>query len=84
MPGRGAYVCREEAGLGPKRACLILATKPGTLQRAFRRAVEIPVELLELDTRVAQPDISPAGRNGDTSRKRVSTGFGRAPRHLNR
>ncbi len=62
MPGRGAYVCHDEAGLGANQACLSLATKPGALQRAFRRAVEVPVELLELDTRAAQPDTSPASR----------------------
>jgi predicted RNA-binding protein YlxR (DUF448 family) len=51
MPGRGAYVCLDEAGVDPNRACLTLATKPGSLQRAFRRAVDVPVELLESEIR---------------------------------
>jgi len=82
LPGRGAYVCLGEAHESPSRECMKLATRKGTLQRAFRGAVEVPVELLESNTRVAQPDTSPAGRNGDASRGRVSTGFGRAPRYL--
>jgi predicted RNA-binding protein YlxR (DUF448 family) len=47
LPGRGAYVCRSSSHPSPSRDCMKLATKKGTLQRAFRRAVEVPVELLE-------------------------------------
>jgi predicted RNA-binding protein YlxR (DUF448 family) len=64
LPGRGAYVCRGESVREPSIECMRLATGKGTLQRAFRRAVEVPVELLESNTRVAQPETSPAGRNG--------------------
>jgi predicted RNA-binding protein YlxR (DUF448 family) len=60
LPGRGAYVCRGESVREPSIGCMRLATRKGTLQRAFRRAVEVPVELLESNTRVAQPDTSPA------------------------
>jgi len=83
MPGRGAYVCIAESGAeGPSLQCMKLATRKGALQRAFRQAVEVPGELLESHTKVTQPDTSPAGRNGDASQRRVSTGFGRAPRYL--
>jgi predicted RNA-binding protein YlxR (DUF448 family) len=47
MPGRGAYVCLAGAHDRPSRECVKLATRKGTLQRAFRGAVEVPVELLE-------------------------------------
>jgi predicted RNA-binding protein YlxR (DUF448 family) len=46
LPGRGAYVCRERRDAEPKRDCMRLATKRGVLQRAFRRAVDVPVELV--------------------------------------
>ena len=96
LPGRGAYVCRGESLQDPNGECMKLATRKGTLQRAFRRAVEVPVELLESHMKVAQPDTSPAGRNGYASRtgdasvseclpatvRRVSPGFGGAPRDL--
>jgi predicted RNA-binding protein YlxR (DUF448 family) len=62
LPGRGAYVCRSESIREPSIECMKLATRKGALQRAFRRAVEVPVELLESNTRVAQPDTSPASR----------------------
>jgi predicted RNA-binding protein YlxR (DUF448 family) len=51
LPGRGAYVCRTESLREPSRECMKLATRKGALQRAFRRAVEVPVELLELESR---------------------------------
>jgi predicted RNA-binding protein YlxR (DUF448 family) len=51
LPGRGAYVCRAEACEHPSRECMKLATRTGTLQRAFRGAVEVPVELLESESR---------------------------------
>jgi predicted RNA-binding protein YlxR (DUF448 family) len=65
LPGRGAYVCREEHRADVNRNCLKLATARGVLQRAFRQAVDVPTELLgslESDTRVAQPDSGPASR----------------------
>jgi len=46
MPGRGAYVCRAELHDDPSRECMTLATRKGALQRAFRAAVDVPVELL--------------------------------------
>ncbi|HTC61198.1 MAG TPA: YlxR family protein [Solirubrobacteraceae bacterium] len=51
LPGRGAYVCRSESVRAPSIECMKLATRKGTLQRAFRRAVEVPVELLESESR---------------------------------
>jgi uncharacterized protein len=51
LPGRGAYVCRSESVRAPNIECMRLATRKGTLQRAFRRAVEVPVELLESESR---------------------------------
>jgi predicted RNA-binding protein YlxR (DUF448 family) len=51
LPGRGAYVCRAKARDEPSRECMKLATSKGTLPRAFRAAVEVPVELLESESR---------------------------------
>ncbi len=51
LPGRGAYVCRAGIPADPSPECMKLATRKGTMQRAFRRAVEVPVELLELESR---------------------------------
>jgi predicted RNA-binding protein YlxR (DUF448 family) len=51
LPGRGAYVCLSESVREPRIECMKLATRKGTLQRAFRRAVEVPVELLESESR---------------------------------
>jgi uncharacterized protein len=51
MPGRGAYVCRAGPRENPNRECMRLATRKGTLQRAFRGAVDVPVELLESESR---------------------------------
>jgi predicted RNA-binding protein YlxR (DUF448 family) len=45
LPGRGAYLCRDPRRDGPKRECASLASKRGGLQRAFRRAVEVPSDL---------------------------------------
>jgi predicted RNA-binding protein YlxR (DUF448 family) len=51
MPGRGAYVCLAETHDRPSSPCVKLATRKGTLQRALRSAVEVPVELLESENR---------------------------------
>ena len=51
LPGRGAYVCRDEHQDAPNRDCFGLATRRGVLQRAFRRAVDVPAELVELESR---------------------------------
>jgi predicted RNA-binding protein YlxR (DUF448 family) len=51
MPGRGAYVCRNECQDGPNHDCMRLATRRGVLQRAFRRAVDVSAELLESESR---------------------------------
>ncbi len=51
LPGRGAYVCRDEHGDAPNHDCLGLATGRGVLQRAFRRAVDVPSELVESESR---------------------------------
>lgn|GEM_PF-5587910 len=51
LPGRGAYVCRDEYGDAPNHDCLGLATGRGVLQRAFRRAVDVPSELVESESR---------------------------------
>jgi predicted RNA-binding protein YlxR (DUF448 family) len=47
IPGRGAYVCRDEHLDGPNHDCMRLATRRGALQRALRRAVDVPAELVE-------------------------------------
>jgi predicted RNA-binding protein YlxR (DUF448 family) len=39
MPGRGAYLCREDATPGPAPRCLALATRRGAIARALRRAI---------------------------------------------
>jgi predicted RNA-binding protein YlxR (DUF448 family) len=39
MPGRGAYLCRDDATPGPAQACLALATRRGGIARALRRAI---------------------------------------------
>jgi len=67
MPGRGAYLCRAGGESAPNVECLRLATRNGGLQRALRRAVELPAELLDVgslesEARVAQPDVSLASR----------------------
>jgi predicted RNA-binding protein YlxR (DUF448 family) len=65
LPGRGAYLCLDTRRDLPNGECATQASKRGGLQRAFRRAVEVPSELagsLESHTRVAQPDASPASR----------------------
>jgi predicted RNA-binding protein YlxR (DUF448 family) len=51
LPGRGAYVCRDQAGESLSRECVKLATRKGVLQRALRGAVDVPVELLESESR---------------------------------
>ncbi len=45
LPGRGAYLCRDPRRDGPNGECASLASKRGGLQRAFRRAVEVPGDL---------------------------------------
>jgi predicted RNA-binding protein YlxR (DUF448 family) len=45
LPGRGAYLCRDLRHDAPKQECASLASKRGGLQRAFRRAVEVPGDL---------------------------------------
>ena len=47
MPGRGAYLCRAGDASAPNAECLRLATRKGGLQRALRRTVELPTELLD-------------------------------------
>ena len=54
LPGRGAYVCESSDQDGPNLDCMKLATRRGGLGRAFRRAVDVPAELvgpLESETR---------------------------------
>ncbi len=51
MPGRGAYVCRDERRGAPNPDCMRLAAGRGVLQRAFRRAVDVPAELVESESR---------------------------------
>jgi predicted RNA-binding protein YlxR (DUF448 family) len=51
LGGRGAYVCRVEHGAAPAELCVKRASTRGALQRAFRRAVTVPVELVELESR---------------------------------
>lgn len=46
LPGRGAYLCLDPRRDGPNGECASLANKRGGLQRAFRRAVELPSDLV--------------------------------------
>jgi predicted RNA-binding protein YlxR (DUF448 family) len=46
LPGRGAYLCRDLPSDNPKQECASIAGKRGGLQRAFRRAVEVPGDLV--------------------------------------
>jgi hypothetical protein len=39
MPGRGAYLCREDAAPSPAQQCLALAERRGGIPRALRRAI---------------------------------------------
>jgi predicted RNA-binding protein YlxR (DUF448 family) len=47
MPGRGAYVCRETPDGVPRHSCLSQALTHKALARAFRRAVNVPTQLVE-------------------------------------
>ena len=47
MPGRGAYLCREQLSAWPERACLDRAGRRGQISRALRSAVTIDSELIE-------------------------------------
>ena len=38
LPGRGAYICREDASLQPSARCLALAQRRRSIERALRRA----------------------------------------------
>jgi predicted RNA-binding protein YlxR (DUF448 family) len=46
MPGRGAYLCVEQAGV-PSAECFEMARKRGGFQRALRCAVTVDAELVE-------------------------------------
>jgi len=39
MPGRGAYLCRNEAAPSPAPQCLAQAMRRGGIPRALRRAI---------------------------------------------
>jgi predicted RNA-binding protein YlxR (DUF448 family) len=39
MPGRGAYLCRDDCAPRPAPQCLALATRRGAIGRALRRAI---------------------------------------------
>jgi predicted RNA-binding protein YlxR (DUF448 family) len=45
LPGRGAYLCLDTHRDAPNGECATQASKRGGLQRAFRRAVEVPSDL---------------------------------------
>ena len=47
LPGRGAYVCRDERDAVPAAACLRRALQRGGLSRAFRARVSIGDEFVE-------------------------------------
>jgi predicted RNA-binding protein YlxR (DUF448 family) len=47
LPGRGAYLCRANAGGHPRAECLSRALARKAFARAFRRPVDLPVELVE-------------------------------------
>ncbi len=47
LPGRGAYLCRDERVAAPAAACLRRALQRGGLSRAFRARVSIGDEFVE-------------------------------------
>jgi predicted RNA-binding protein YlxR (DUF448 family) len=47
MPGRGAYLCREQVSGDPLAACLEQAARNRGLARTLRAAVRIDGELIE-------------------------------------
>jgi predicted RNA-binding protein YlxR (DUF448 family) len=47
MPGRGAYLCRDERSAEPDADCLARASRRGAIGRALRCAVTLAPERLE-------------------------------------
>jgi predicted RNA-binding protein YlxR (DUF448 family) len=50
MPGRGAYLCRDDGATeraAPAPACLALATRRGAIARALRAPVVLDPKLVE-------------------------------------
>jgi predicted RNA-binding protein YlxR (DUF448 family) len=47
MPGRGAYLCRDQRSERPVAACVERARRNGGVARTLRAAVRIDGELLE-------------------------------------
>jgi predicted RNA-binding protein YlxR (DUF448 family) len=84
MPGRGAYLCRSadpNAAAVADRACLERAMRRGGISRALRSSVTLDRKLVE-SPEAGEAGQRPAGRNGDSRRRRVSPGFGQAPLSL--
>jgi predicted RNA-binding protein YlxR (DUF448 family) len=47
MPGRGAYMCREQSGAQAARECFEKAQRRSAIARALRCSVAVPAEGLE-------------------------------------
>jgi predicted RNA-binding protein YlxR (DUF448 family) len=47
LPGRGAYLCRDQSSGRPEAACLALALRRKALPRALRASVTVSSELVE-------------------------------------
>ena len=47
LPGRGAYLCRDQDSARPEAACLALALGRKALPRALRASVTVSSELVE-------------------------------------
>jgi predicted RNA-binding protein YlxR (DUF448 family) len=47
MPGRGAYLCREQLSGGPEPACVAGARRRRGVSRTLRSPVRIDAELIE-------------------------------------
>jgi predicted RNA-binding protein YlxR (DUF448 family) len=47
MPGRGAYLCREQGGETPSADCLANAMRRGGIPRALRSPVKLDPKLVE-------------------------------------
>jgi len=47
LGGRGAYLCREPAGSGPREACLAAAVRRNGFARTLRTKVTVDPKLVE-------------------------------------
>jgi predicted RNA-binding protein YlxR (DUF448 family) len=47
LPGRGAYLCRDNKDLRPRAECLAAAVRRGAFARALRTSVTLDPKLVE-------------------------------------